>query len=205
MAGEATTRFKRLWSFAVLALLIAALLIQPFQVGAASLPPTDTRLSPATAASTTATANAAPTTTTPTPNVRTEARAGRPGPRTAAGSSTTGIGRFLAAKGASSGWRVGDDIWSATRAGNHPAWSTVRGRYWKNVANDPARAAQWDEANLARMRSGRAPQRFNPDKGGMESMELSHEPIPAREGGCGLVPRWPQDHAAVDPYRHPGY
>ena len=55
------------------------------------------------------------------------------------------------------------------------------------------------------MRKGRAPQRYNADKGGMESMELSHEPIPFRDGGTKFVPRWPQDHAAVDPYRHPGY
>jgi len=36
-------------------------------------------------------------------------------------------------------------------------------------------------------------------------MELSHEPIPARDGGTEFVPRWPEDHARVDPYRHPGY
>jgi hypothetical protein len=75
----------------------------------------------------------------------------------------------------------------------------------KNVANDSEAAAQWDETNLARMRTGRAPQRFNPDKGGTESMELSHEPVPFRDGGRDVVPRWPQDHAAVDPFRHPGY
>jgi filamentous hemagglutinin len=47
------------------------------------------------------------------------------------------------------------------------------------------------------MRAGKAPQRFNPDKGGMESMELSHEPIPARgvvaglcRGGGRITPRW---------------
>jgi hypothetical protein len=45
----------------------------------------------------------------------------------------------------------------------------------------------------------------SPDKGGMESMELSHEPIPFRDGGTEFVPRWPQDHAAVDPFRFPGY
>jgi hypothetical protein len=39
----------------------------------------------------------------------------------------------------------------------------------------------------------------------MESMELSHEPIPFRDGGTEFVPRWPQDHAAVDPFRFPGY
>lgn len=47
------------------------------------------------------------------------------------------------------------------------------------------------------MQSGRAPQRWNPDKGGMESMELSQEPIPFRDGGTEFVPRWPQDHAAI--------
>lgn len=55
------------------------------------------------------------------------------------------------------------------------------------------------------MQRGLAPQRYNPDKGGMESMELSHEPIPFRDGGTDFVPRWPCDHAAVDPYRHTGY
>jgi len=55
------------------------------------------------------------------------------------------------------------------------------------------------------MKDGLAPQRYNPDKGGMESMELSHEPVPARDGGKEFVPRWPQDHATVDPYRRPGY
>lgn len=55
------------------------------------------------------------------------------------------------------------------------------------------------------MKKGNAPQRYNPDKGGMESMELSHEPIPQRDGGKDFVPRWPQDHAEVDPYRRPGY
>ena len=39
----------------------------------------------------------------------------------------------------------------------------------------------------------------------MESMELSHEPIPARDGGTQVVPRWPQDHGAIGPFRHPGY
>ncbi len=37
---------------------------------------------------------------------------------------------------------------------------------------------------------------------GMESKELSHEPIPRSEGGVQAVPRWPAEHAAVDKYRH---
>lgn len=36
-------------------------------------------------------------------------------------------------------------------------------------------------------------------------IELSHEPVPARDGGKEFVPRWPQDRAKVDPYRRPGY
>jgi exonuclease VII small subunit len=102
-------------------------------------------------------------------------------------------------------WRRGDDVYAPTAAGNEPNWNTVRGRFWKNVAADPRQAAQWDAANLERMKQGLAPQRFNPDKGDVESMELSHEPVPKRDGGRDIVPRWPQDHAAVDPHRHPGY
>lgn len=111
----------------------------------------------------------------------------------------------IAAEEVGAGWRVGDDVYAATKAGNSPAWSTVRGRFWKNTSADPKLAGQWDDANLARMQSELAPQRFNPDLGGMESMELSHEPIPFRDGGTDVVPRWPQDHAAVDPFRFPGY
>jgi RHS repeat-associated protein len=102
------------------------------------------------------------------------------------------------------GWSTGDDIYTLTRAGNKPAWSTVRGRYWKNEAANP-QIDSWSDSNLDRMRRGLAPQRHNRDKGGTESMELSHEPIPYRDGGTAVIPRWPQDHAAVDPYRFPGY
>ncbi|HEX8081372.1 MAG TPA: DNRLRE domain-containing protein [Jatrophihabitans sp.] len=102
-------------------------------------------------------------------------------------------------------WSVGDDHLAPTAAGKSPSWSTVRARYWKNAAADSKSSGEWSGANLARMRRGAAPRRFNPDKGGVESMELSHEPIPFRRGGTRFTPRWPQDHAAVDPYRRPGY
>ena len=102
------------------------------------------------------------------------------------------------------GWNVGDDIYSLTKAGNEPAWSTVRGRFWKNEAATP-QYGTWDADQLARMQQGLAPQRFNLDKGGIESMDLSHEPIPFRNGGKDIVPKWPQEHAAGDPYRRPGY
>ncbi len=112
--------------------------------------------------------------------------------------------RVAANAGTRLGWSTGDDIYSLTKAGNKPAWSTVRGRFWKNEASSP-QYGSWTDDQLARMRTGRAPQRYNPDKGGMESMDLSHEPIPFRDGGTSVIPRWPQDHAAVDPFRHPGY
>lgn len=69
----------------------------------------------------------------------------------------------------------------------------------------PGAVRKWGTSNVERMRRGLAPQRYNPRKGGMESMDLSHEPIPRRAGGTRVVPRWPEDHAAVDPFRRPGY
>ncbi|HEY4372011.1 MAG TPA: hypothetical protein VGN52_08805 [Burkholderiales bacterium] len=103
------------------------------------------------------------------------------------------------------GWKVGDDVYKATAKGNEPAWSTVRARFWKNEARKPRAAEKYGEENIERMAGGGAPRRFNADKGDVEKMELSHEPIPQRDGGKDIVPRWPQDHAAVDPHRRPGY
>jgi RHS repeat-associated protein len=104
------------------------------------------------------------------------------------------------------GWEVGDDIYKLTRSGAIPAWSTVRARYWKNEAEDVAQCTKdWGAKNASRMKNGQPPQRYNSAKGDLEKMELSHEPIPKRDGGTNVVPRWPQDHAAVDPYRRPGY
>jgi len=101
-------------------------------------------------------------------------------------------------------WRVGNDIQAPTARGTSPSWSTVRSRFWKNEAAAPQHGS-YTPRQLERMARGRAPQRYNPDKGGMESMDLSHEPVPARDGGTAVTPRWPQDHATVDPYRRPGY
>jgi RHS repeat-associated protein len=108
------------------------------------------------------------------------------------------------AAGTSQRWKAGDDIYAPTKGGE-PSWSTVRSRYWKNEAASGEAAEKWGAENVGRMKRGRAPQRYNADKGDTESMELSHEPLPMRDGGKDVVPRWPQDHAAVDPYRHPGY
>ncbi|AXI02600.1 RHS repeat-associated core domain-containing protein [Aquirhabdus parva] len=106
---------------------------------------------------------------------------------------------------ASKGWKVGDDVYKATAKGNEPAWSTVRSRFWKNENATANSAEKYGAENSERMSKGSAPQRYNDMKGDMESMELSHEPIPKRDGGKDFIPRWPQDHAAVDTYRRPGY
>ena len=57
--------------------------------------------------------------------------------------------------------------------------------------------------NVARMESRLAPQRFNVARRG--NGVGGHEPVPRREGRQEFVPRWPDDRAAVDPYRFPGY
>jgi filamentous hemagglutinin len=44
------------------------------------------------------------------------------------------------------------------------------------------------------MKAGNAPQLFNFKTGKMESSELSHEPVPQRDGGTEFVPRWREDH-----------
>ncbi|MBO0879743.1 MAG: hypothetical protein J2P17_05110, partial [Mycobacterium sp.] len=101
-------------------------------------------------------------------------------------------------------WKVGDDPFAPTAAGKSPAWSTVRGRFWKNEAAEPMASDQYGAANVRRMQRGLAPQRVNPRTGQVESMELSHEPTPFREGGSLVTPRWPDEHALIDPYRHTG-
>jgi RHS repeat-associated protein len=101
---------------------------------------------------------------------------------------------------------AGDNVLSNTPAGNFPSWSAQKQRYWKNQYASPDR--KWNTAQMDRMRRGLAPQRNNPDKptnGGIESMELSHEPIPQRDGGTAFAMRWPPDHARVDSFRNLGY
>lgn len=71
---------------------------------------------------------------------------------------------------------------------------------WRRLARDPS--APLSEAQRAeiRDRGWRGPQRVN-EYGEIETMELSHEPVPLRDGGKEVVPRWPADHALVDPFR----
>jgi RHS repeat-associated protein len=101
---------------------------------------------------------------------------------------------------ASAGWSLGHPIDALTRAGNDPAWSTVRGRYWKNAAADSL-DGEYSASNLARMQTGRAPL----DEATGQSMELHHI-VPQSQGGgnalSNLQPLWPWEHAEVDPYRN---
>jgi RHS repeat-associated protein len=101
-------------------------------------------------------------------------------------------------------WEPGDSPHAPTRVSDTPSDSTVRRREWRNEAQSPTRS-DFTPEEIDRMQRGKPPQRYNPDKRGTESMERSHEPVPKRDGGKETVPRWPQEHAEVDPKRRPGY
>jgi RHS repeat-associated protein len=122
-----------------------------------------------------------------------------------AAAGVAGVAAKVEGQTVSKGWKVGDDVYKATAKGNEPAWSTVRSRFWKNESSAENSAEKYGAENSDRISKGLAPQRYNADKGGIEKMELSHEPIPARDGGKDFVPKWPKEHAAVDPFRRPGY
>jgi len=72
---------------------------------------------------------------------------------------------------------------------------------WKQLAEDPNSSLTAAQRAEIQSRGWRGPQQLN-KYGELETMELSHEPIPLREGGTQVVPRWPADHSAVDPHRH---
>lgn len=101
---------------------------------------------------------------------------------------------------------MGDDYSKPNKQGRAPTMPTLRKRFWKNEAAEPDTADQYGAANMTRVKHGMAPRRLRPDES-WESMELSHEPIPQRDSGMLVIPRWPKDHALVDPHRKlpPGY
>lgn len=114
------------------------------------------------------------------------------------------------------GWKVGEDYNKLTAKGTEPAWNTVKKRFWKNKAATLSAEEVVDletkmTGNVARMRQGKPPQQINKDKierldgDGMESKELHHDPIPKRDGGKLVEDLWPQEHAAKDKFRNPGY
>lgn len=76
-----------------------------------------------------------------------------------------------------------------------------RRKNWRDIAADPNSPLSDAQRAEVKKRGWRGPQQVNPRTGAVETMELSHEPIPLREGGTAVVPRWPDDHARVDPHR----
>ena len=113
---------------------------------------------------------------------------------------TKGLVDEGASGAAKKGWQVGDDINSLTKAGNSPSWSTVKSRYWKNVAN-AAEEGEYSAGNLARMQKGNAP--LHPATG--TPMELHHingRNIPDPHNINNLKEVWPWEHAEIDPFRH---
>jgi hypothetical protein len=75
-----------------------------------------------------------------------------------------------------------------------------RRAHWKQLAEDPNSPLDAAQRAEIKGRGWRGPQQLN-EFGELETMELSHEPIPLREGGKNVIPRWPADHAAIDKYR----
>lgn len=88
------------------------------------------------------------------------------------------------------------------------SWGKSRTNYWRQESRQNPKA--YSPANVERMRNGLAPQRVNPMSGRSESMELHHGTVPQRSG----LPRsitdtrwnlrrvWPDEHRAIDPFRH---
>lgn len=114
------------------------------------------------------------------------------------------------------GWKVGEDYNKLTAKGAEPVWSTVKRRFWKNkaatlTAEEAADLEARMAGNVERMKQGKPPQQINKDKierlggNGLESKELHHDPIPKRDGGKLVEDLWPQEHAAKDEFRRPGY
>ena len=98
--------------------------------------------------------------------------------------------------GRSHGWRPGQYVFNLTPDGREPSATTVRTRYWKNVAAT-AGASVFGETNLSRMGDGKPPQRLNHRTGNVESMRLPGTHV-GDDGGQTPVPEWPAPE--VDPF-----
>ncbi|MGI8923294.1 MAG: RHS repeat-associated core domain-containing protein [Fimbriimonadales bacterium] len=83
------------------------------------------------------------------------------------------------------------------------SWTASRENHWKERAKQGGAKKYYGEENVERMKRGRAPQTTDPNSGKKVSMELSHDPVPRRDGGTGFTERWPWEHAEIDPWRHP--
>ena len=96
----------------------------------------------------------------------------------------------------SEGWQTGQYVFNLTPDGREPSATTVRTRYWKNVAATPG-ASIFGDANLDRMKAGKAPQRLNHRTGKQETMRLPAVQWSDADGTT-PVPAWPANE--VDPF-----
>jgi hypothetical protein len=94
------------------------------------------------------------------------------------------------------GWSPGEYVFNLTADGSEPAPSTVRTRYWRNVAASPG-SMIFGASNIERMRAGKAPQRRNPRTGRTEMMKL-HAVTFEDTNGATPIPIWPDD--SIDPF-----
>lgn len=94
------------------------------------------------------------------------------------------------------GWRPGQYVFNLTPDGREPSATTVRTRYWKNVAATMG-ASVFGETNLSRMGDGKPPQRLNHRTGTVESMRLPSTHV-GDDGGQTPVPEWPAPE--LDPF-----
>lgn len=109
------------------------------------------------------------------------------------------------------GWGLGQPINNLTAKGDIPRWSAVRQRHWKNKAylheNGQINTQQVYEPNaenIARMKKGLAPRRYNPDIEKFESIELHHIPSQKEGGLFNFVEVTPAQHAELDTNRYIG-
>jgi RHS repeat-associated protein len=122
-----------------------------------------------------------------------------------------GRGALTGAAGGAMAFGIGKgiDVW---RGGSRDGqWRRAQRDYWRRAAqsaqDDPGRYSPDD---LSRMQRGRAPQTISPKTGLLEPTELHHNTLPQRSGLPGsvinedwnLLPVSPQEHSAIDPFRH---
>lgn len=94
------------------------------------------------------------------------------------------------------GWQTGQYVFNLTPDGREPSGTTVRTRYWKNVAATPG-ASIFGDDNLERMKAGKAPQRLNHRTGKQETMRLPAVQWSDADGTT-PVPAWPANE--IDPF-----
>lgn len=104
-------------------------------------------------------------------------------------------------------WKRGEPIDKPLADGTLPDWKTVRSRYWKNRYEQARHTDEFTqdpimgERNLARMRRGRAPLKYNHRTRKWEPAELHHvwpQRLDVNDGPGNLWEVTPDQHARID-------